>query len=127
MTRLLAPALLGATLLACGGEPPPEPSATPQTSASAAVRAMLEVAEAGDWGAYVERFYGEKSKFASPAERDALVARFEGKWGERTTEALRAAAEIEPRIEGDRAIFEKDGRPVFRLFRHGEGGWKFHL
>ena len=105
--------------------PPAEP--TPEAQASAALAEMLTVAKAGDWGAYVDRFYGEQEKFASAADRDQVVARFADKWGAKVVPALTAAAGITPRIDGDKAFFEKDGQPVFVLHRNAAGAWTFHL
>jgi hypothetical protein len=102
--------------LACGA---PGPAAT--------VKDMLALAEAGDWGAYVDDYYGEQHKFDSPADRDALVNRFRDQWGARVLPALKAASETEPRIEGNKAIFEKDGKTVFVLHRSPDGKWTFHL
>jgi len=100
---------------------------TPEESAATAISAMLAVAEAGDWGAYVDRFYGEKDKFTSDADRDQVVARFAEKWGAKVTEALKAAAGVTPRIEDGKAIFEVDGKPVFVLHEGPGGNWTFHL
>ena len=100
---------------------------TPEESAATALSAMLAVAEAGDWGVYVDRFYGEQEKFTSPADRDKLVARFEEKWGAKVTEALKVASGVLPRLEDGKAIFEVDGKPVFVLYEGPDGNWTFHL
>ena len=119
-------ALIGLSGCTEAPEPPPaEP--TPEEQASAALAEMLAVAKAGDWGAYVDRFYGEQEKFGSPADRDKVVARFADKWGSKVVPALTAAAGITPRIDGDQALFEKDGQPVFVLHRNAAGEWTFHL
>ena len=125
----VALALVVLVLAACGDAPPADgPTAeTPEAQASAVLAEMLAVAEKGDWGAYVDGFYGEQHKFGSPADRDALVKRFEAKWGEQVVEGLRRAAKTKPRIEGDMALFEENGQPVFVLHRTADGGWSFHL
>ena len=106
---------------------PPVDVSTPEESAATALSAMLAVAEAGDWGVYVDRFYGEQEKFTSPADRDKLVARFEEKWGAKVTEALKVASGVLPRLEDGKAIFEVDGQVAFMLHGDGDGGWTFHL
>jgi hypothetical protein len=101
---------------------------TDEAAAAAALATMLELAEAGDWGAYVDGFYGEAHKFRGPEDRDALIARFEQKWGPVVVDALRKAATLEPTIEADgRASFEDDGQPVVELHRDDRGRWTFHL
>lgn len=96
---------------------------------SATVAAMLDLAEAGDWSTYVGEFYGEQHKFASDADREKLVLRFEQKWGLQVIEGLRQAATVTPTIEDavGRAVFAKDGQPVFMLYRSTDGRWTFHL
>ena len=106
---------------------PETAKSTPEEQATAALSEMLAVAKAGDWGAYVDRFYGEQEKFRSPTDRDAVVARFAEKWGAKVVVALSAAEPIAPRIDGDQAIFEQDGQTVFILYRNDSGEWTFHL
>ena len=118
MVRLVLPTLV--LLVACAA-----PDAGP--SPRATVDAMLALAEAGDWAAYVDDYYGEQEKFSGPADRDALVARFRDGWGERVLEALRGLEGIEPVIEGERAVFRRDGAEVFVLYRDADGRWGFHL
>ena len=101
---------------------------TDEQGAAAALAAMLELAEAGDWGAYVDRYYGEAHKFGGPDDRDALVWRFEQRWGPRVVEALRQASSLTPTVGDDgRAIFSRDGQVVFVLHEHADGRWTFHL
>ena len=119
-------AIIGLVGCTEASEPPPARS-TPEEQASAALSEMLAVAKAGDWGAYIDRFYGESEKLNSPADRDALIARFESKWGPKVVETLTSAVEAAPRIDGDQAIFEQDGQPVFVLHRNASGEWTFHL
>ncbi len=88
---------------------------------------MREVAARGDWEAYVDQHYGEQHKFRSPADRDALVRRFEEKWGEKLVQELSRAAELPVQIDGDRAVFLDSDDTVFILHRGEGGGWKFHL
>ncbi len=87
---------------------------------------MLEAATQGDWDAYVE-FYGEQHKFGSPADRDALVKRFEEKWGEKVVEGLTLAVEFPVQIDGDKAEFRDGDDTVFILYRSEDGKWTFHL
>ena len=88
---------------------------------------MLEVARAGDWEAYVDDYYGEQHKFRSTTDRDALVRRFEEKWGEKLVKGLSRAADLPVRIDGDKAKFLDGDDAVFVLHRGETGGWKFHL
>ncbi|MHC5004882.1 MAG: hypothetical protein ACYTJ0_17370, partial [Planctomycetota bacterium] len=103
------------------------PAVPPEQAAAATLAEMLQVAEAGDWGAYVDRFYGEAHKFRGPADRDALVQRFETRWGAPVTEALRRAVGATPTIMPDgRAAFVDGDETLFELHRH-DGRWMFHL
>jgi hypothetical protein len=104
----------------------PETPSDPQL-ATQTIEAMLALAQAGDWGAYVDGYYGESYKFQSAADRDALVQRFQERWGDQVITALEQAAQIEPNIDGDQALFLVDGNPVFVLYRTTDGGWAFHL
>ncbi len=88
---------------------------------------MLDVATKGDWGAYVDQYYGEQHKFRSSNDRDALVARFEQKWGERIVPGLKSAVKLPVQIEGDLAVFRDGEAAVFFLHRNESGSWKFHL
>lgn len=99
------------------------------TRAAATLHEMLDLAEAGDWGAYVDRFYGESHKFRGPEDRDALVQRFQQRWGEQVVEGLRQATQHTPVIdEQGRAVFaDQDGQPLFMLFPVEDGHWSFHL
>ena len=126
MKSLMLTALLLTCTIGCGGasDSGDASEAAPETT----IRAMRALAEAGDWDAYVDRYYGETHKFSSPADRDALVGRFEQTWGAQVLEALQKAESLEPRIDGDRAFFEdSDGQAVFELRRSAEGTWTFHL
>ena len=88
---------------------------------------MLELAEAGDWAAYVNGFYGEAHKFRSPADRDALVERFEQRLGHEGHGGAGACASgVTPTIAGGRATFVENGQPLFELHEH-DGRWTFHL
>ncbi len=98
-----------------------------EASPAATLSSMLALAEAGDWGAYVDRHYGEAAKFESPSDRDALVARFEEAWGTKILAVLRVAVELEPAVEGDRAVFRKGDTEIFVLHKKDGGGWGFHL
>ena len=88
---------------------------------------MLKVARKGNWEAYVDDYYGEQRKFRSPADRNALVQRFEEKWGETIVQGLSRAAELPVQIEADKAIFLDGEDTVFILHRSESGDWKFHL
>lgn len=118
-------------LAACGGDAPDGGSQGVQDAgiqgAVAAAHEMLGLAKAEDWGAYVDRFYGEAAKFRTPADRDALVARFRGRWGEQVTAALERAVQQTPRLDGDQALFEAEDGPLLVLHRAADGRWTFHL
>lgn len=143
MTNSIATAALLVLLVGCGGpqqDAPAEPLAGTPAPASAPMEApesdaeaasqtldeMLTAARAGDFGVYVDKYYGEADKFGSPADRDALVRRFEEKWKDKIVEALARASELPVKIDGDQALFLDGEEPVFVLYRH-EDGWKFHL
>ena len=98
-----------------------------EDTAAETLHRMLEVATKGDWEAYVDHHYGEQHKFRSPAERDALVRRFEDKWGEKLVQGLSHAATLPVRVEGNGAVFLDGDDKVFILHRGERGGWKFHL
>jgi hypothetical protein len=91
------------------------------------VQTMLELANSGDWESYVDRFYGEKHKIANPQQMTQLVTRFRDAWGSQIIPALEEASQLAPVIEGDKAIFQKDGRDVFVLYKNESGEWTFHL
>lgn len=110
-------------------KPSPPAVESPRTDedlATETLRNMLEVATQGDWEAYVD-FYGEQHKFSSSADRDALVKRFEEKWGEKVVEGLNRAVEFPVQIDGDKAEFRDGDDTVFMLYRHESGDWTFHL
>ena len=88
---------------------------------------MLKLATKGEWEAYVDHHYGEQHKFRSPSDQDALVKRFEDKWGEKLVQGLSRAAKLPVQIDGDEAVFMDDDETVFILHRSESGGWKFHL
>lgn len=98
-----------------------------EDNAAETINRMLEVAKSGDWEAYVDDYYGEQRKFRSPADRDALVKRFEEKWGEELVQGLGHAARLPVQIDGDKAIFLDGDDTMFILYRSQSGGWKFHL
>ena len=131
LRRLMIPVLILSLTACSGGADSPEASGqaadTPEAAAAATLQQMLEVARAGDWHAYVDRFYGEKDKFRSPQDMDSLAARFRDQWGDRVLQALEQAASVAPEIEGDQAHFIVAGQTVFTLFRGSDGGWSFHL
>ena len=112
----------------------PNPSAA-QTSAisseeraAATVAAMLKLAEAGAWGAYVDDYYGESHKFTSDEDRQKLIERFEQKWGPQVVDGLRQAVTATTVIDAQgRAEFRVDDQAVFLLYPAENGEWKFHL
>lgn len=145
MLRSTAPLLAALTILGpagCGpsasqaddaasspaSAPAPAPAAALTTTPQDALSTMLSLAQAGNWGQFVDEFYGEQSKFSGPADRDALVRRFEDAWGDRTLDGLRRASDLEPQITDDgRAEFSDGTSPVLVLYPDGHGGWCFHL
>lgn len=137
MKQLIVGFVFSATVVAgCGGpdEAQREPGAVTLESprsdeeiAAETLNQMLEVATQGDWEAYVDDHYGEQEKFRSPADRDALVKRFEQKWAEKLVPELSRAAKLPVQIDGDQAVFLDSDHTVFILHRGEGGGWKFHL
>ncbi len=137
MKQLIVSLIFGATAITgCGGpeEASRELSAVTLEShrsdediAAETLDRMLEAAATGDWETYVDKHYGEQHKFRSPADRDALVTRFEEKWGEQIVQALSRAAKLPAQIDQDRAMFLDGDDTVFVLYRSEDGGWKFHL
>jgi len=106
---------------------PFETTRSDEDLASETLDRMLEVASKGDWEAYVDHHYGEQHKFSSPADRDALVRRFEEKWGEKLVQGLRHATKLPVQIDGGKAMFLDGDDTVFILHRGEAGDWKFHL
>ena len=104
-----------------------EPQRSDEDIAVETLNRMLEVATKGDWKAYVDHHYGEQHKFRSPADRDALVRRFEEKWGKKLVPGLSRAAKLPVQIDGDKAVFSDGDDAVFILHRSESGDWKFHL
>lgn len=94
----------------------------------ATVQQMLQLAEAGDWGTYVDDFYGETHKFRGPADRDKLVDMLQ-KRGAGIIEALRKVSTIEPTIssDGTQAVFPLNETDRFTLYRNDSGQWTYHL
>lgn len=121
----------------CGKTAPEaDPNPAPATSktmsaedqAANTVKAMLALAQKGEWGAYVDDYYGESQKFGSDADRNKLVERFEQKWGAKVVDALKQAATVAPVIDDEgKAVFNVDGQPAFVLYKTEDGKWKFHL
>ncbi|NNF41874.1 MAG: hypothetical protein HKO59_02025 [Phycisphaerales bacterium] len=106
-------------------------TATPAAAATPAetVEQMLELARAGEWGAYIDRFYGEQHKFRPDHDdRGTLIARFSERSDALIT-ALEAVTQIEPVIsaDGDIATFQLDDDARFMLYRVEDGRWMFHL
>jgi len=87
---------------------------------------MLAHARAGDWSGYVS-FYGESAKFSSAEDRDALVSRFEERWGAEVLTALERADAVTPVLDGNRAVFRDGAEDAFILYRSENGHWGFHL
>ncbi len=95
-----------------------------QTAAS-----MLALAEAGNWAAYVDDFYGETHKFRDEGDRRQLIERFKTRWGDQVVVLLRQVAKIEPQVsdDGSQVVFGfGDGRR-FTLYLDADRHWKFHL
>lgn len=88
---------------------------------------MLEKAEAGDWHAYVDQFYGEKHKFKSPDDMNKLVTRYKERWGTQIVEVLSQARFAEPQYSanGNTATFEIE-KGKFKLYKNEEGRWTYH-
>ena len=105
----------------------PVVTAVPGPSQTAAD--MLALAEAGDWAAYVDDFYGETHKFRNGGDRLQLIERFETKWGDQVVVMLRQVAGISPQVsaDGSRAVFDFGEGRAFTLHLDDGGRWKFHL
>ncbi len=90
---------------------------------------MLALAEAGNWSAYVDDFYGETEKFRDDRDRWQLIERFEGKWGEHVVTVLRDVTRIEPQLsdDNDRAIFDLGRGRQFTQYLGTDRHWKFQL
>lgn len=103
------------------------PEKSDEQRARDAAKEMLALAEKGDWGAYVDGFYGESHKFRSSADRDELVRRFEVKYAGRVLEALRGVVELPISIIDDHADFTDGDEVKVQLHRSEDGRWTFHL
>ncbi len=92
------------------------------------VARLLQLAEASEWEAYVNGYYGEAYKFDDDGDRTSLVTRFREDWSEQVIVALRKAKDVPPQPSSDglEAVFELEGG-TFTLYNDGIGGWKFHL
>ncbi len=51
------------------------------------VARLLQLAEAGEWEAYVDDYYGETYKFNDDGDRTSLVTRFREDWSEQVIDA----------------------------------------
>ncbi len=93
------------------------------------VARMLALAEAGNWSAYVDEFYGETKKFRDDRDRWQLIERFKSKWGEHALSVLREVSETEPEMSDDnsQAIFFLGHGRQFTLYLDTDRRWKFHL
>ncbi len=90
---------------------------------------MLVLAEAGNWTAYVDGFYGETDKFSNYEDRWQLIERFETRWGEHVVTMLREVSETEPELSDDKskAVFFIERGRQFTLYLGTDRRWKFHL
>jgi hypothetical protein len=105
------------------------PTATKTPGPSQTAANMLARAEAGNWTAYVDDYYGETHKFRNDRDRRQLIERFATKWGEQVVVLLGQVAEIKPKVsdDGSQAVFDfGDGRR-FTLYLDADRHWKFHL
>ena len=125
-----------ATIVGCGSPPAAETETsevmveaqpTDEEVAAETLQRMLEAATSGDWETYVDQYYGERHKFRSSDDRDALVKRFQEKWGEKLVPGLSRATQLPVQIDGDKAMFQDGDETVFVLYRGDAGSWKFHL
>ncbi len=132
--------------LGCGGSAPdssntsveenesrPKVELTDDVAAANTLAEMLEVAKRGDWGEFVDKFYGEQEKFRSSDDREQLVKRFEGKYAETMVAALTRCVSLPVRIDGDTALFKDGDEIVYALHRNSNTAlnptsqWTFHL
>ena len=92
------------------------------------VARLLQLAEADEWEAYVDDYYGEAYKFNDDGDRTSLVTKFREDWSDQVIDALRKAKDVPPQVSSDGlvAVFEMEGG-TFTLYNDGIGGWKFHL
>jgi len=128
------------TLIGCGEAASPARSAVAQPAPAPAVEVdagtpestverLLELAEAGDWGTYVDDFYGEQHKFRPGRDdRDLLVRRLSER-GEQITGVLRRLTGMQPQLteDGTRAVYDLGDERNFTLYRADDGRWTFHL
>ncbi len=126
-TALVLATLVSLALIGCREEvaSPYQRGPGPQKT----VIRMLALAEAGNWSAYVDDFYGETEKFRDDRDRWQLIERFEGKWGEHVVTVLRDVTTIVPQLSDDnyRAIFDLGRGRQFTLYLGTDRHWKFHL
>jgi len=136
MKRILLGFMLIATASGCGKPNTSETAVTPvalktdlsdEELAVQTLNQMLQVAEKGDWGAYVDNHYGEQDRYRSPSDRDIVVKRFQDKWGKKLLPVLRRAVQLPVRIDGDLAVFMDGEETIFFLYRGQDGNWTFHL
>ena len=93
------------------------------------VARMLALAEAGNWSAYVDEFYGETEKLHDYNDRWQLIERFKSQWGEHAVSVLREVSGIEPEMSDDKskAVFFIERGRQFTLYLDTDRRWKFHL
>lgn len=99
------------------------------SSPEAAVSEMLRLARAGEWGAYVDRFYGEQHKFRPGHDDRSAVADRLARSADRIVAGLEEASDARPVVseDGATATFPLSGGAAFTLFRAADGRWTFHL
>ncbi len=134
-TALVATTLVSFVLVGCREDATASPvrSAAPAVAEapgpSQAAAGMLALAEAGNWSAYVDDFYGETHKFRDDGDRRQLIERFETRWGDQVVVLLRQVAGIEAEVsdDGSQAVFDFGEGRAFTLYLDDGGHWKFHL
>ncbi len=129
-TALVLATLVSLALIGCREDASASPFYGAQgPSPKQTVARMLALAEAGNWSAYVDDFYGEKKKFRDSRDRWQLIERFESKWGEHVVTVLRDVSGTEPEMSDDNteAIFSLGRGRQFTLYLDTDRRWKFHL
>lgn len=100
-----------------------------ENSPEATVRKMLSLARDGEWGAYVDRSYGEQHKFRPGHDDRGRVAEMLSAHAERIVSQLEQIVDVDAEIaaDGSTASFEMPDGGLFMLHRGDDGRWTFHL
>ena len=95
--------------------------------ATETIRQMLELIEEYNWAELIKQHYGEYHKITNTKQFGRLQANFEHGLARELQPILEQALEIEPVIEGDKAIFQVEGETIYQLYWENDERWAFHL